>query len=503
VKSNTGIQLPGDSDKMRTVLCLLLLVPLTIRLAAASEQRPPNIVLLFVDDMGYADMGTQGAAEYRFRTPRLDQLAAEGTRFTNFLVAQPVCTASRAALMSGCYSNRVGMAGALNHTSRTGIHLNELLIPELLKEQGYVTACYGKWHLGTLKELFPTRHGFDEWFGIPYSNDNGPLHPTVPGMPPLPLYDNDMVVELDPDQALFTRRFTARATQFIEAHKDEPFFLYVPHVMPHVPIFASDKFRGTSDGGLWGDVMEELDAGIGEVLDCLKKNQLEQNTLVIFASDNGPYASYGDHAGHAKPLRGGKLTCFEGGVRVPCLMRWPGQIPAGRVSDALLSSIDLLPTIAGIAGARLPERPIDGIDVWPVISGQSEQSPRQTFNYYSGQQLHAVRYQNWKLHFPHEYLVVAAEPGKNGKPSNWENMKPLSITESGIRGIASRHGYRVESMGMELYDLSTDISESRNVAAEHPSIVRRLQELAESVRIDLGDSLHGVVGQNVRPRIEL
>ena len=488
---------------MRVPVVLLLLTQILSGSVVADESRPPNIVLLFVDDMGYADMGTQGAHQYGYRTPHLDQMAAEGTRFTNFLVAQPVCTASRAALMSGCYSNRVGMAGALNHTSRSGIHLDEMLIPELLRKRGYATACYGKWHLGTLNELFPTRHGFDEWFGIPYSNDNGPLHPSVPGMPSLPLYDNDTVVELDPDQALFTRRFTDRAVKFIESNTDRPFFLYVPHVMPHVPIFASDRFQGKSGGGLWGDVMEELDAGIGEVLNCINRNGLSENTLVIFASDNGPYSSYGEHAGHAEPLRGGKLTCFEGGVRVPCIMRWPGRIPAGRVSDALVSSIDLLPTIAAVAGTSLPERRIDGVNVWPMISGDTEDSPRETFYYFSGRELHAVRYKNWKLHFPHEYLVVAGEPGKNGKPSNWENMKPLSITQSGIRGIASRHGYRVESMGMALYDLSDDIAESRDVSSEHPDIVEKLKDLADRVRTDLGDALTDTTGENVRPRIEL
>jgi arylsulfatase A-like enzyme len=488
---------------MRVLLIVVLTIFSTTILPAADVDRPPNIVLLFIDDMGYADMGTQGSANHGFSTPHIDQLAAEGTRFTNFLVSQPVCTASRAALMSGCYSNRVGMAGALNHTSRTGIHPDELLIPELLKEQGYATACYGKWHLGTLKELFPTRHGFDEWFGIPYSNDNGPLHPTVPGFPSLPLYDNDTVVELDPDQAFFTRRFTDRSMQFIEANKDRPFFLYVPHVMPHVPIFATDKFKGTTRGGLWGDVMEELDSGIGDVLDCLKRNDLDDNTLVIFASDNGPFSSYGEHAGHSEPLRGGKLTCFEGGVRVPCIMRWPGRIPAGAVNDTLLSSIDLLPTLAHLAGARMPERPIDGVDIWSAISGKTESSPRKTFYYYNGSQLHAVREGNWKLHFPHEYLVVAAEPGKNGKPSNWENMKPLSITQSGIKGIASRHGYRVKSMGMELYDLSSDIAESVDVSEQNPEIVRRLKALGDAVRKDLGDSLTGVEGANIRARAEL
>src|SRR5581483_8294275 len=241
----------------------------------------------------------------------------------------------------GCYPNRVGMGGALNHTSTVGLSRRETLLSELCKTQGYATAIYGKWHLGHQPPFLPTRRGFDEWLGIPYSNDNGPLHPVIRGIPPLPLYENETVVEHDPDQSQFTRRFTERAVRFIDQHKDRPFILYVPHVMPHVPIFASARFRGTSGRGLYGDVIQELDWSVGEILAALRRNGLDDKTVVIFASDNGPFLSYGEHAGSAGKLRGGKLTTFEGGVRVPGIVRWPGHVPAGRVCGELVTTMDL------------------------------------------------------------------------------------------------------------------------------------------------------------------
>src|SRR5262245_10980747 len=291
-----GLLRRQEHTMQATLLLLLATMP------AQAAERPPNVVLIVADDLGYGDVGCYGAKD--IRTPNLDRLAKEGTRFTSFCVAQPVCTASRTALLSGCYPNRIGMAGALNHTSTTGIHPDETLISELCKTKGYATALYGKWHLGTRPVFFPTRNGFDEWFGLPYSNDNGPLHPTVRGIPALPLYDNDTVVERDPDQSRFTKRFTERAVGFIRANKAKPFFLYVPHVMPHVPIFASEPFKGKSARGLYGDAVEELDWSVGEILAALKKHGLDDKTLVIFTSDNGPFLSYGNHAGSYGQLRG-------------------------------------------------------------------------------------------------------------------------------------------------------------------------------------------------------
>lgn len=475
---------------------LMLIAMLGMLASVATADRKPNVIVFLTDDQGYGDVGCFGAKN--FSTPHLDRLATEGTRFTNFLVSQPVCTASRASLLSGCYANRIGMAGALNHTSRTGIHPDEKLLPELCRAQGYATACYGKWHLGTLPEFFPTRNGFDEWFGIPYSNDNGPKHPTITGLPALPLYEGDAVVEKDPDQARFTRQLTEHSMRFIEQNRERPFFLYLAHVMPHVPIAASEKFLGTSKSGLYGDAIAEIDWSMGQILATLEKQGLSDRTLIIFASDNGPFLSYGDHAGTAGPLRGGKLTCFEGGVRVPCLMRWPGHIPKGRVCDELVSSLDLLPTIAGLLGSPLPAQKIDGVDVWPLLSGAVEKSPRASFLYYNGDELHAVRLGDWKLHLSHDYLVVAGEPGRDGKPSNWGKMNPLDIEESGIRGIASRHGYRVEQIKPSLYNLREDVGETRDVAGEHPDIVARLLELAASSREDLGDTITRTSGTGRR-----
>ncbi len=463
---------------------------------AAAVLDKPNVVFILADDLGYGDLGCYGAKD--IETPHIDRLAREGTRFTSFYVAQAVCTASRAALMTGCYANRVGMSGALNHTSTTGIDQREKLLSELFKEKGYATAIYGKWHLGHREPFLPTRRGFDEWFGIPYSNDNGPLHPVTRGIPSLPLYENEKVLELDPDQSQFTRRLTERAIGFIERNKDKPFFLYVPHIMPHVPIFASAKFKGTSRRGLYGDVVQELDWSVGEIMAALRKHGLDERTLVVFASDNGPFLSYGEHAGVAGPLREGKLTTFSGGVDVPCVMRWPGHVPAGRVTDELVAAMDLYASFAHLIAAPLPKTKLDGLDLTPLFLGEKGAKGRETFWFYSGEELHAVRVGDWKLHLPHEYLTVAAAPGRNGKPSNWENLKPQSIELSGIRGIASRHGYRVEEIGLSLFNLKDDSGETNNVAHAHPEIVTRLQSEVARARADLGDSLTGVRAANAR-----
>lgn len=459
--------------------------------------RPPNLVLIVADDLGYGDLSCQGSGS--IRTPNIDALAREGTRFTNFCVAQPVCTASRAALMSGCYPNRIGMAGALNHTSQIGIHPNETLLPELLKARGYATAHFGKWHLGTRPEFYPTRNGFDTWAGLPYSNDNGPLHPTIRGIPPLPFIVNDTVVEKDPDQSLFTRRLTDMATAFIRENKGRPFFLYLPHVMPHVPIFASDQFKKSGGKGLYADVVEELDSGIGELLEAIRVAGIDRDTMVVFLSDNGPFLSYGNHAGSGGPFREGKLTTFEGGVRVPFIVRWPGKVPAGRVDSQFLTGLDLLPSLAAIAGASSPKLRTDGLDLSPLLLGKPAAVAREEFAYYSGGELHAVRKGRWKLHLPHPYLTVDGLPGRDGKPANHANMKPVAIEESGIRGIASRHGYKVEQLPISLYDLESDPGESSNLAGGQPALVAELERLAARYREDLGDTLTGARGSGIRP----
>lgn len=402
--------------------------------------------------------------------------------------------------MTGCYANRVGLSGALNHTSKVGIHADEVLLPELLQQRGYATAILGKWHLGHRPEFSPLKHGFQEFRGIPYSNDNGPLHPVVKTIPSLPWVDGEKTAELDPDQSQFTQRLTEHSIQFLEHHREQPFFLYVPHIMPHVPIFASQKFKGKSARGLYGDAVEELDWSVGAIIGALKSLGLEDNTLVIFTSDNGPFLSYGEHAGTASPFREGKLTTFEGGVRTPCVMRYPKKIPAGRTCDEPVASIDLLPTIANLAGAPLPKHPIDGLDVWPILSGQPNAcTPHESLLFFSGDELQAIRSGDWKLHFAHDYLTVAGPPGRAGKPANFEKMQPKSIEESGIRGIASRHGYEVRRIEQSLFNLKDDPGEVHDVAKQNPEVVRRLEALAETAREELGDSITNRRGRGVRP----
>ncbi|MCI0358124.1 MAG: sulfatase [Planctomycetaceae bacterium] len=484
------------NTRVSSLVAILALVLSIMACVEAAKAERPNIVLIMADDLGYGDVGCFGAKD--IKTPHIDRLAAEGTRFTSCYVAQAVCTASRAGLMTGCYPNRVSLFGALNHQSNVGIAESELLLPEMCKQAGYATAILGKWHLGHRPQFLPARHGFDEFLGLPYSNDNGPLHPIVKGIPPLPWIDGEKAIETDPDQSLFTRRLTDRAAAFIERNKDRPFFLYVPHIMPHVPIFASDKFRGRSARGLYGDVVEELDWSIGEILAAIDKHGLDERTLVIFLSDNGPFLSYGNHAGTAGPLREGKLTTFEGGVRVPCAMRWTGKIPAGRTCNQLVSTIDLAPSVANLLGVTLPAHRIDGVNIAPLVCGAVETSPRSEFYYYAGDELQAVRSGPWKLHLPHEYLTPAQPPGKDGKPANFANLRPESMQMSGLRGIASRHGYVVRKMEQSLFNLENDMGETTDVAARHPEVVQRLLKIAEAAREDLGDSLTKRTGRNVR-----
>jgi arylsulfatase len=448
-------------------------------LAAPASSRLPNIVLIFADDLGYADLGCYGAKG--FATPNLDRLAREGTRFTSFYVSSPVCSASRAALMTGCYHSRVGIHGALGPNAKIGIHSNEVTMAELLKTRGYATAIVGKWHLGRPPQFLPPHHGFDEYFGLPYSNDMWPRHPTAQRgtYPPLPLIEGTNVVEEMPDQRQLTTRYTERAVQFIERNRERPFFLYVAHNMPHVPLHVSDKFAGKSARGLYGDVIEEIDWSVGQVLDALRRHNLEENTWVIFTSDNGPWHSYGNHAGSAGPLREGKGCVYEGGVREPCVMRWPGKIPAGRVCGDPLMTIDLFPTIARQAGAALPRHKIDGLDVWPILSGApGAKNPHDAYFFYFGSnELQALRSGKWKLILPHTVRIMNGQPGgTNGQPARYTQVKA----------------------GLELYDLEKDLGETTNVAEQNLDVVKRLHGLAEKAREDLGDSLTKRKGRGQR-----
>lgn len=454
---------------MKRLLPLLLGLLVELNgVKAASPGPRPNLVVVFFDDLGWGDLGAYGSRT--IRTPNLDRLAAEGTRFTSFYVAQPVCSASRAALLTGCYANRVGIHGALGPSAKVGLSTNEVTLARLLKNQGYATSMVGKWHLGRPPELLPLRHGFDEYFGLPYSNDMWPNHPTAKAgsYPPLPLIEGDQVVEVMPDQRELTGRYTARAVDFIQRHRDQPFFLYVAHSMPHVPLHVSPGFQGRSVGGTYGDVIEELDASVGSILEALKKNNLEDNTWVVVTSDNGPWLSYGNHAGTAGPFREGKGTVYEGGVRVPCVMRWPGHIPAGRVCDDPLMTIDLLPTVAGQVGAPLPPLPLDGRDAWNVISGKGP-APKRTYWFYYGQnQLQAVRSGKWKVILPHTAAVLEGRGGgRDGLPSGYSQVK----TE------------------LALYDLEADPGETRNRALDQPAILKQLLAEVEAARVELGDSL--------------
>lgn len=423
-------------------------------MALGESKRPPNFVLIFVDDMGYQDVGCFGSPE--IKTPRIDAMAREGTRFTSFY-AQTVCTPSRAALLTGCYPVRVGLPAVLNPRSTTGISSSEITMARMLKNRGYATACIGKWHLGHQPQFNPTRHGFDYFYGLPYSNDM--IRPAQ-NEPPLPLMRNEKVIEQPADQNTLTQRYTREAIGFIERNKDRPFFLYLPHTMVHVPLHVSDAFRGKSKRGLYGDAVEEIDWSTGEILDTLKRLGLEENTLVVFTSDNGPWLSQKENGGCALPLRDGKGSTYEGGLRVPCVMRWPGRVPAGSECSEAAMAMDLFPTFAGLAGASFPrDRIIDGRDIWPLISGKpGAETPHHAIFYYRNTGLQAVRSGKWKL-------------------------------------ILDRPKDKVKQA---LYDLEADVSEQNDLSATYPSVVKRLNDLAERCREDLGDSITGRQGRNCR-----
>lgn len=469
---------------MRLPLALLL-ATLSLAVSLPAAERLPNVVIIFTDDQGYGDLGVYGAKGYT--TPNIDSLARDGTKFTAFHVAQAVCSASRTALLTGCYPNRVGIHGALGPQATHGISAEETTIAEVLKSRGYATGMAGKWHLGHREPFMPNRHGFDESFGLPYSNDMWPHHPEAKAgtYPKLPLWENGRILDADitPDkQPNLTTWYTERAVSFIERNKERPFFFYLAHSMPHVPLFVSDKFKGKSQQGLYGDVIMEIDWSVGEVLKTLAKHGLERDTIVIYTTDNGPWLSYGNHAGSAGPLREGKGTAWEGGTRVPCLMRWPGRIAAGAVNENFLMTIDLLPTLAGRVGASLPALPIDGRDVWPLIAGQrGAKNPHEGYGmWYAQNELQAVVSGDgrWKLVLPHRYRTLGGVPGgRDGKPAKYEN-RTLDAPA--------------------LYDLRADVGETTDLAARHPEEVKRLLAFAEKCRDDLGDSLANRTGKGAR-----
>jgi len=477
---------------MKYLIILVSLMVVTCKSKTAPTQNtPPNIVIVFTDDQGYQDLSSFGSPN--IKTPHLDQMAKEGLKLTNFYAAQAVCSASRAALLTGCYPNRIGISGALFPHHKIGINPQETTLAEMLKAQGYKTGIFGKWHLGHHPAFLPNNHGFDEFMGIPYSNDMWPVdydgkqvasdHPLAKSYPQLPFFKNFEVVKeirsLE-DQGQLTTELTEAAVDFIDRNKDNQFFLYIPHPMPHTPIAVSDKFKGKSEQGLYGDVIMEIDWSVGQIMNKLKEHQLNENTLFIFTSDNGPWLNFGNHAGSALPLREGKGTAWEGGQREPCVVYYPKKIKGGRVIDTPMMAIDILPTIAEITGADLPEKKIDGKSAWEVWTGKTDQTQHEAFFfYYKSNELHGVRYQDWKLYFPHTYRTLNGRVGgKDGYPVKYE----MNVLES-----------------IELYNLKEDIGESKDVAAQYPEIVDKIKLLADEMRSKLGDKLFKIEGSENRP----
>ena len=455
--------------QMAAIACMPLSVAVT---CAESVSRPPNFIVIFCDDLGHGDLGCYGST--RNRTPRIDSLAKDGRRFTKFYSSSPVCTPSRASLMTGCYPRRVGMHEdftghwVLIPRSKRGLDSAELTVAEALKTRGYHTACVGKWHLGDQPEHLPTRHGFDFYFGIPYSND---MQQARRGDPPLPLVSGEEVIEAPADQSTLTQRYTEQVVGFIEKHRNDPFFVYLPHTFPHLPLFASPRFRGRSANGRYGDTIEEIDWSTGEILDCLDRLNLADNTLVIFTSDNG---SNGRNGGSNLPLAGAKGGTLEGGMRVPMIARWPGRIPAGTECDELCTTMDVLPTFCKLTGAELPERRIDGHDISPLLFADSGAStPWNHLLYYRRRQLQAIRMGDWKYHLP----LSETHP-------RWTSAEPTGP------GRAAK-----------LVNLSTDLKEKNDVAANYPDIVRQFEALLKSTESTLGNDNR--TGSEQRPASDL
>lgn len=473
------------------VILLLVLFSLPGVRGRAKPQKPLNIVLIYCDDLGYGDLSVNGALKYK--TPNLDKMAQEGMRFTNFNSVQAVCSASRAGLMTGCYPNRVGISGALMPDSKIGLNPNEMTLAELLKQKNYATIAIGKWHLGHLPPFLPVKQGFDSYFGIPYSNDMWPVNydgkpatkENAPGKlkyPPLPLLENENVLKtlntLE-DQSQLTTLYTEKAVDFIHKNHKKPFFIYLAHSMPHVPLAVSAKFAGKSEQGLYGDVIMEIDWSVGEIIRALETEGIARNTLIIFTSDNGPWLNFGNHAGNTGGLREGKGNSFEGGHRVPCIMKWPAQIPTGSVCNKLCATIDILPTLAEITHTTLPPRKIDGVSICALLKGDETADPRKTLLYYYRQNnLEAVRKGEWKLVFDHPGRTYTGfEPGKDGFPGNVNEN--FSFTKA-------------------LYDLRRDPGERYDMKDYYPEIVTELEKIAAEAREDLGDELTKSAGKNRR-----
>lgn len=459
----------------RSLVLVLGLIQFSFSKSYSSDK--PNIILIFADDLAYGDLGVYGAKVWT--TPHLDQLAADGVKFEQFYAAQAVCSASRAALLTGAYPNRIGIHGALDHTAKHGLNPNETTLAEMLKSNGYATGMVGKWHLGHHPEFLPTRQGFDEFFGLPYSNDMWPHHPETKNYyPPLPLIQGEKNLAFLEDQTELTTWYTNKSLEFIEKNRDQPFFLYLAHSMPHVPLFVSEKFRGKSEQGLYGDVMMEIDWSVGQIRKKLNELGLEENTLIIFTSDNGPWLSYGGHAGLQGGLKEGKGTSWDGGIRVPAIFTWPGKIPSGTVQKQAAMTVDILPTLAGITDSKMPELPIDGRNIWELTQGKS-MPDKAYFVYYNQNELQAVIYGKWKLVFPHVYRTVPEGLGLRND------------------GLPVKYSYiRLEKE--QLFDLPNDPGETKDLLSDFPEVVNLLRGFAEKAREDLGDKLTDRKGNGAR-----
>ena len=460
-------------------------------LPAKQVSSTPNVVIIFMDDMGYGDPVCYGGGPYQ--TPNIDALAASGMRFTEFYAAQAVCTASRAALLTGCYPTRIGMHGAIDQNAKFALNPYEQTIAELLKDKGYKTAAIGKWHLGHKVPFLPLQQGFDEFYGLPYSNDMWPYdYDGSPWKdtsfwrakyPPLPLIEGNKTIKIIKsfdDQDQLTKDYTTRAVDFINRNKKSPFFLYLAHSMVHVPLGVSNKFKGKSGAGLFGDVMEEVDWSVGEVIKVLKEDNLLDNTIVIFTSDNGPWLTFGNNAGNTTGLREGKGTAWDGGLKVPGIISWQGKIKPAIVCNRLMTTMDLLPTIIDICDAKLPIKKIDGVDFKNVLLGDKNANPRDEFAYYYDKNnLKAIRKGNWKL-------VFAATSQTYSAPAT-------------IGGDRYPGKYAQVKVPMGLYDLSIDPGEDRNVIQQYPEKVKELNAIANKFRHEIGDGLTNTIGTEVRP----
>jgi len=459
------------------VICFFFFV-----IGCGKENNPPNIILILTDDQGYGDLGCYGAEG--FKTPYIDGMAREGALFTDFYVSQAVCSASRASLMTGSYSERVGIQGALSPWDASGLDPNTETLAKFLKHRGYINGIFGKWHLGHREKYLPLQNGFDEYAGLICSNDMWPVDYDGSPLntekrsyyPPMYFWEgNNPKEEIKnlTDQSQLTTKITKYALDFIDKNKNNPFFLYLPHPMPHQPIAVSEKFKGKSELGLYGDVIMEIDWSVGQILKSLKKNKIEQNTLIIYVSDNGPWLNFGKWGGSAGPLREGKGTMWEGGVRVPCIIRWPEQIESGQVFSNIAGTIDIFPTLAEIVGEYKIKQKIDGISLLPLLKGIPNANPRNELFYYYGEKLIAVRKGDWKLVFPHSYRSYEnVEPGKNLYPG------PYGKGEAGL----------------ELYNLDNDIGERNNIIENFPLIVTELEVIGERARNILGDKLTNRIG---------